>query len=199
MRHFFFTALTAITLCAGSAMAGGTAQEVVNDNRENTVTNTFGNCVRTKWQSADDICAPKQPAPAPVVQAPPPPPAPVISQDERTVYFNFDDASLTAEASTKLDALSAEVAASKGIVSASVVGYADKIGNSDYNVKLSQRRATAVKQYLDTKLSIPTSVAAVEGLGAVTSTTQCDGMKRAEKINCLAGDRRVEVQFKYQQ
>jgi OOP family OmpA-OmpF porin len=200
MRYTLLIAISALTLgFAATASASSNAREVVNDNGSNLVTNTFGNCVRTKWQSADDVCAPKKPEPKPVVMAPAPAPAPVISQDARTVYFNFDDASLSAEAIAKLDALSQTVASSKGIVSASVVGYADKIGNSDYNVKLSETRAGAVKQYLDTKLNIPTSVAAVQGLGSVTSTTQCDGMKRAEKINCLASDRRVEVQFKYQQ
>jgi OOP family OmpA-OmpF porin len=199
MRHTLIIALAALALGTASAQAA-TDRETVNDNHKGIVTNTFGNCVRTKWQAADDVCAPKKEAPKPVVQAPPPPPAPVISQDARTVYFNFDDAGLSAEATQKLDALAQTVANSKGILSASVVGYADKIGNSEYNVKLSQKRATAVKNYLDTKLSIPTSVAAVQGLGSVTSTTQCDSIKnRQEKINCLSGDRRVEVQFKYQQ
>lgn len=198
MRYTLLIAFSAFALSAASAQATSD-RETVGDNFEGIVTNSFGNCVRTKWQAADDVCAPKK-EPKPMVQAPAPAPVPMISQDARTIYFNFDDAGLSGQATQKLDALSQTVAASKGILAASVVGYADKIGNSEYNVKLSQKRATAVKSYLDTKLSIPTSVAAVQGLGSVTTTTQCDSIKkREEKINCLSGDRRVEVQFKYQQ
>lgn len=200
MRQPIFLALALLTITASASFAA-TDQEVVNDKGRNVLTNTFGNCVRTKWQSSNDVCAPAKPAPAPApVAKAAPAPAPVLSQDERTVYFNFDDASLTAAATQKLDTLSQVVANSKGIVSASVVGYADKIGNSDYNVKLSQKRAGVVKQYLDSKLNIPTSVAAVQGLGSITTNTNCDSDKnRASKINCLASDRRVEVQFKYHQ
>ncbi|MBY0355832.1 MAG: OmpA family protein [Rickettsiales bacterium] len=202
MRHSFLVALTALSITlAASANASSNAREVVNDHGSNIITNTFGNCVRTKWQSADDVCAPQKPAPAPVAApVPAPAPAPVISQDARTIYFNFDEASLSATAIQKLDTLSQTVAASSGILSATVVGYADKIGNSDYNVILSQKRAGAVKQYLDSKLNIPTSVAAVQGLGSITSNTTCDATKkRTDKIECLANDRRVEVQFKYKQ
>lgn len=197
MRSSLLT-FAAVCLLAGASLASG-PRETVNDKDSDVIVNTFGNCVRTKWQSADDVCAPKKEEPKPVVQAPPPAPEPVIGREARTVYFNFDDASLTMDAVQKLDALSSQVAMSKAIVAASVVGYADKIGNADYNVKLSQQRATAVKQYLDTKLNIPTSVAEVQGLGSITTTTECDGLKRAEKINCLSNDRRVEVQFTYQQ
>ena len=70
MRSSLLT-LAALCLLATGALADG-PRETVNDKGDDVVTNTFGNCVRTKWQSDDDVCAPKKEEPKPVVQAPPP-------------------------------------------------------------------------------------------------------------------------------
>lgn len=178
--------------------ANAEVKETVSDDRSQVITNTWGNCVRTKWQASNDECAPA-PAPAPVVQAPPPPPV-TIGRDARTVYFDFDKATLTPEAKQKLDALVAQIKASKAIVSASVVGYADQLGSNEYNIKLSERRARAVEAYVDQYVTIPTSVGQVRWAGESNPVTNCENVKkRAEKITCLAADRRVEVEFKYQQ
>lgn len=178
--------------------ANAEVKETVSDERSQVITNTWGNCVRTKWQASNDECAPA-PAPAPVVQAPPPPPV-MIGRDARTVYFDFDKDTLTPEAKQKLDALVAQIKTSKAIVSASVVGYADQMGSNEYNIKLSERRARAVEAYIDQYVTIPTSVGQVRWAGESNPVTNCDNVtKRAEKITCLAADRRVEVEFKYQQ
>ncbi|MFO1243125.1 MAG: OmpA family protein [Rickettsiales bacterium] len=173
-------------------------KDTVSDDRRQVITNTWGNCVRTKWNAPDDECAPKAaPAPTPVVQAPPPV---QIARDARTVYFDFDKDTLTPEATQKLDALANTIRTSRGIVSASVVGYADQMGSNEYNIKLSERRARAVESYLSQRVSIPTSVGKVRWVGESNPVTNCDNIKkRADKIACLAADRRVEVEFKYQQ
>lgn len=184
-----------LVTCFGDA-ALAQVKDTVSDKRANIVVNTFGNCVRTKWDSASDACAqPVAEAPAPVVE-----PAAQLSQEQRTLYFDFNKSNLTSESVQKLDTLSAAVRASKGVVRADIVGYADEIGGDDYNVKLSERRSHAVKGYLDQQISIPTEVAAVRGLGETNSVTDCKAIKaRKAKIACLAKDRRVEVQFQYQQ
>jgi len=57
-----------------------------------------------------------------------------------------------------------------------------------------------VKKYLDGKINIPTEVTDIRGLGESNSVTDCKKIKaRKAKIACLAKDRRVEVQFQYQQ
>lgn len=194
-RFFYCLALMATVFVTMPASAEN--KDTVADDRKNVVTNTWGNCVRTKWMAPSDPCAPAAPAPAPVVQAPPPV---IVGRDARTVYFDFDKDILTPEATQKLDALVATVKSSKAIVGASVVGYADKMGTPQYNVKLSERRARAVESYLDQRLTIPTSMGQVRWLGDTSPVTSCDNVKkRAEKIACLAADRRVEVEFKYQQ
>jgi outer membrane protein OmpA-like peptidoglycan-associated protein len=188
-----------LVTCFGTA-AQAQVKDTVTDKRANIVVNTFGNCVRTKWDSATDACAqPVAATPAPVA-APAPQPVAQLSQEARTIYFDFNKDALTAESVQKLDTLSAAVLASKGVVRADIVGYADEIGSDSYNVKLSERRSHAVKKYLDGKINIPTEVTDIRGLGESNSVTDCKKIKaRKAKIACLAKDRRVEVQFQYQQ
>ncbi len=195
------SAAVAVTMAALSFPAAAEPKKTVRDDRTGIVVNTFGNCVRTKWDADQDICAPEKPEPAPApVAAPAPAPAPVISLEQRTIYFDFDDASLTTDAVAKLETLAGIIRTSPHILGGDIVGYADEMGNSDYNVALSQRRAKAIDEYLSSRVSIPVNVVAVQGLGETNSVTNCEGISsREEKISCLAADRRVEVQFKYQQ
>lgn len=202
MRTFStFLGLTAaaLTLLATANPSFSDERDTVIDDRSNIIVNTFGNCVRTKWNANNDECAPA-PAPAPQPVAQPAPPPPAISLEQRTVYFDFDDATLNAEAVNKLNTLATIVRANPQIIKADIIGYADQMGDSDYNVALSQRRADAVDQYLSQLITVDTSVLEIRGLGESNSVTNCAGVtNRTEKIACLAADRRVEVQFKYMQ
>ncbi len=186
-------------LLTGAQARAEDSQKAARDGWDGVVRNTFGNCVRTKWDAAMDPCAPPAPPappPPPVVQAPPPPPK--ISLDQRTIYFDFDSAKLTPEAVAKLDALVSIIQSSNQIIQAGVIGYADEIGNEAYNMALSQKRADAVEEYIASRVSIDTRVLELRALGESNSITTCDGIKnRAEKITCLAQDRRVEIAFKY--
>ena len=194
-----------LVTCFGTS-AQAQLKDTVSDKRANIVVNTFGNCVRTKWDSATDACAQAapvaQPAPAVVPAATPiaEQPAAKLSQEARTIYFDFDKDKLTTESIQKLDTLAAAVRASKGVVRADIVGYADEMGTNGYNVALSERRSNVVKAYLDKQITIPTEVTDIRGLGETNSVTDCKEVKaRKAKIACLAKDRRTEVQFQYQQ
>jgi OOP family OmpA-OmpF porin len=191
----FSVGLAFVSLSASAA----DSQKPAVDERDQILHNTWGNCVRTKWQSANDACAPAAPEPAPApVAAPAPAPEPVATLDQRTVYFDFDSAALTAESVGKLDALVEIIKNSKQIIQAGVIGYADEMGNEAYNLALSEQRSEAVRNYLDSRVSIDTKVLEVRSLGEGNPVTNCAGIKtRAEKIACLAQDRRVEVAFKY--
>ena len=80
-----------------------------------------------------------------------------------TVFFDFDKSELKPASIATLDAL---VAKAKGkIVEATiVVGHTDSMGTSEYNQKLSVRRADAVKAYLISK-GIDPSCVFTEGKG----------------------------------
>ena len=129
------------------------------------------------------------------------PPAPEVMTKNFSfssdVLFAFGKANLKPEAAQALDAANNEINA-LGLANPSIQvnGHADRIGKQDANLKLSQRRAETVANYLVSKGRNPANVTAV-GYGSANPVTgnTCDAVKgRKALIACLAPDRRVEVQ-----
>src|SRR5262245_23847168 len=83
---------------------------------------------------------------------------------EVAVHFGFDQADLTKKAKQALDELAKDVPNTKQYI-VEVVGGADSTGSSQYNYVLSQRRASAVIQYLAEKHNLPAHKVYVIGLG----------------------------------
>ncbi|MDO8349942.1 MAG: OmpA family protein [Gallionella sp.] len=79
-----------------------------------------------------------------------------------------------------------------------VTGHTDRIGSQAYNMKLSTRRAEAVKVYMIETLGIASDKITAKGMGEevpVTKPGECKGNKATRQlIACLAPDRRVEVE-----
>jgi len=73
-----------------------------------------------------------------------------ITMNESIVTFAFDSSNLTSVAQTNLDKL-AKVLVDNPDTNINVYGHTDSKGADDYNMKLSQRRADAVKAYLSSK------------------------------------------------
>lgn len=74
-----------------------------------------------------------------------------------------------------------------------VTGHTDRIGSDAYNQKLSERRAEAAKNYLVGKGVSANRLAAV-GKGESSPVVTCNDRKRSGLIECLAPNRRVEVE-----
>jgi len=87
------------------------------------------------------------PAPAPVSTAPAPAPAQAPAAANYTVYFDFDSWTLKAEQLKVLDDVIASARAG-GQSNINIVGHTDTSGPSDYNQKLSVRRANVVVEAL---------------------------------------------------
>ncbi|MBA4274461.1 MAG: hypothetical protein C0436_02275 [Alphaproteobacteria bacterium] len=186
-----------VSSISGAAFAQS-AQDAAYDKRNGFVADTNGNCVRTKWMGAEDPCNPAQ-APAPVPVAAPAPAMPMVSLEQRSIYFDFDSAALTAESVAKLDGLAQIINASSAIQDVRIHGFTDQFGTSDYNTKLAGSRAAAVKSYLDGKSRLSTTIGDIKGIGKSAPEAQCEAMKsRNEKIACMAKERRVEIEFKAQ-
>lgn len=136
--------------------------------------------------------APK-PAPAVVAVVAPLPQKISYSGD---ALFAFDKAELKPEGRAMLDKLVQQLqGASYDAISA--IGHTDRFGTSDYNQKLSQRRAQAVKDYLVSRNIQATRVNA-EGRGETQPTTKaadCPGNKSVKTVACLQPDRRVDVEM----
>lgn len=193
-------ALTTVLLLSGQAFAQS-AEDSAYDKRGSSVIDTRGNCVRTKWMGENDPCAPDvapTPAPAPVAQpAPAAAPLPVVTLEQRTIYFDFDSAALTTDGTAKLNQLVALINDSSAVDSLVIHGYTDQFGADSYNSALAQRRAAAVKAYLDANSKLNTSVGEVLGLGKASPTEGCGAEKnRAKRIACMASERRVEIEIK---
>jgi outer membrane protein OmpA-like peptidoglycan-associated protein len=104
-------------------------------------------------------CDPLITPPAPVMAqapppAPPPPPPPAPAPQERIVlrgvHFDFNRARIRPDAMPILDE-AADILKQHSNVTVNVNGYCDAIGGVAYNLKLSQRRADAVVDYLESK------------------------------------------------
>lgn len=93
----------------------------------------------------EKVAEPVQPAAAPE-PAPPPAPAPVAFNAE-TVYFGYDDYTLSSEAQNKLQGLAQHLGTNKAAV-VQVEGHCDERGSIEYNLALGERRAQSVKNYL---------------------------------------------------
>jgi len=125
-----------------------------------------------------------RPAPAPVpapAPAPPPPPAPVQAPaaSEFTVYFDFDSWTLKAEQLKVLDDVIA-TARSGGQANITIVGHTDTSGSSDYNQKLSVRRANVVVEAL-VQMGARRNALHASGVGETDLAVQTgDGVKEAK-------------------
>ena len=79
-----------------------------------------------------------------------------------------------------------------------VTGHTDRIGSLKYNMRLSERRAVVVKDYLVKNANVDQKIIFWEGKGpkeAIPVTKFCDKrMKRKQLIECLSPNRRVTVE-----
>lgn len=200
MRQLLLATLT-ITLLLQAPAAFAVDQDAAFTKTKSFVGDTNGKCVRTKWMNQDDPCkpyVPPAPAPAPVpVAMPVVEPMPVVTLEQRTIYFDFDSAALSEEANAKLSGLATIINDSKAIADVRIHGFTDQLGTSSYNEALANRRASAVKTYLDERSRLASTVAEVKGLGKSAPEAACSAIKnREEKISCMSHERRVEIEFK---
>ena len=152
-----------------------------------------------------------QPAPKPVPAPPPPvqvtkpepkpepkpaaPKKPAVVNLASTELFEFNKAVLTKEARAKLDS---EVVAKLGdmreVRYIIVNGHADRLGSTQYNQRLSEKRADAVRAYLVSK-GVDAAKVETLGFGKTLPVKACpDQKERKGLIECLSPNRRVDVE-----
>jgi OmpA-OmpF porin, OOP family len=163
---------------------------------------------------------PEKPAPAPAPKAapapraepkpvPPPPPAPVAKPEVKpeppkkpavmnlasTELFEFNKAVLTQDARVKLDSeVVAKLKDLKDVRYIIVNGHADRLGSPQYNQRLSEKRAEAVRAYLVSK-GVDAAKVETLGFGKTLPIKACPDQKdRKGLIACLADNRRVVVE-----
>lgn len=214
-RTLIFAALAAAGLPGMSAAQDARNQGYLVDSYGNNITTSSntGLCWRdSDWTPARSVepCDPvarKAEAPAPRMVAAVPPPeraapaqAPARMGTQRVNFsadtlFAFDKSVLKPEGKVALDDFARLLGGSQYEV-IFVTGHADRFGSNDYNQKLSERRAHAVKDYLVSR-DVSANRLTADGKGETQPVTQagdCLGAKSAKVIACLQPDRRVHVE-----
>lgn len=125
-----------------------------------------------------------------------PAPAPTVINLASTELFDFNKATLTEDAKHKLDS---EVVAKLKEVGAvryiNVNGHADRLGSAQYNQRLSEKRADAVRAYLVSK-GVDAGKVETFGFGKTAPVKSCPDQKdRKSLIECLSPNRRVVVEI----
>ena len=140
------------------------------------------------------------PAPPPVAPAPPPAPMPVMPMKvtfSADSLFDFDKAVVKPEGKQRLDKFSADLKGTQ-YDAVQVTGHTDRIGSQAYNLKLSGKRADAVRAYLVESGGVASNKIAAKGINGdkpVTRPGDCKGTKPSKAlIACLQPDRRVDVE-----
>lgn len=125
-----------------------------------------------------------EPAATPVEAAPAQPQVP----NNYIVFFDFDRSAISPEADRIVAAAAANAQQAKA-TTIEVTGHADRSGSANYNMRLSQRRAEAIKQALVDK-GIPADQIAVTAAGeSQPLVATADGVREAQ-------NRRVQVILK---
>lgn len=193
--------VAALALASGSVMAGEFPN--LTDAQGAPVRDASGACVQTSGILHAE-CQPKKAPPPPPPKkeepkpAPPPPPkaepkpAPVSVKQSVVIQadalFDFDKSVVRPDGKKSIDEAIAKL---KGVDVEMVIatGHTDSIGTDEYNQKLSERRAAAVKDYLVSK-----------GMPAAKITTIGKGESQPVATNKTAEgrqkNRRVDIEFK---
>jgi outer membrane protein OmpA-like peptidoglycan-associated protein len=163
----------------------------VGESKINPALQTHRVLAGLRWSFKKEAPPPPPPPPPPVAQAPPPPPPPPPKKEKivlRAVHFDFDKADIRPDARPILDD-AAHILKQRGDIDVVVEGHTDSMGSDAYNMKLSNRRAEAVKRYLADH-GIAASRITSEGFG------ESEPVASNETAEGRAQNRRVELHVK---
>jgi OOP family OmpA-OmpF porin len=173
--------------------------------------NGFGQCWRSGSWTPDQAAEPcdavpraaaPAPAPQPVARSVEPQPAPVVAAPPATretitlsadVLFDFGSAKLKEPGMRKLDEMAQRVRSAEQIT---IIGHTDRLGSTQYNQKLSEARAKAVRDYLLPGAAAERMKIVGKGESETVVAGGCKGKAAGRAlIECLQADRRVEIEL----
>jgi len=174
--------ISVFSISASSAFAGSSSHNkkaVLDKDGDPILSKYSDNCVITKWEGSKGGCINI-----------------ADIEGDATIYFDFADSHLNAQARKDLRKLEKKIGSSKNNVKhIHIVGYADRIGDAYYNKQLSEERAKSVQRYLKSK-GISSKATHLEARGE-SKSYGCQGKDGAELISCLKKDRKVELLVEY--
>jgi outer membrane protein OmpA-like peptidoglycan-associated protein len=123
-----------------------------------------------------------------------PQPAPPSASPQRTsislnVFFEFDSDRILPDYFRDLEKLGNVLTAPEYSVNrVQVEGHTDSVGSDSYNLRLSERRAESVKQYLVQRFQIPSDRLVVRGFGKsqpIASNATPDGRDKNRRVEVV--------------
>lgn len=193
------TILRTAVACVGLAAMSVSAQ-YLTDATGDVVRNNYGDCVHSGFWSLDDAIVGCDGKIAEVVVVatefaavePTPPRIEQVTLDADT-FFGFDRAELRPIAQERLDELLGALRGYDDLVAVRIAGHADRIGDEAYNRQLAMDRAEAVKTYLVGQGRLDPDRIEVISRGEADPRVKCTGMRGQDLVECLAPNRRVEI------
>lgn len=131
--------------------------------------------------------------PPPVVKADPIPAKITLQADASFKFDRSDLAGILPAGKARLDQLLRDLNQVDDVTGIRVEGFTDRLGSDSYNRQLSARRAETVKRYLQNG-GVKAPITA-RGRGKEDPVVQCNDRNREALIDCLAPNRRVELDF----
>jgi OmpA-OmpF porin, OOP family len=182
-----FALLAFATAFSPAAQAQGTAElcNPVVDSTGDPVNSVGSN--RLVIHNGTVPCPPQVTA-APAAPVPAPAPAPNLADSVYFTFFDFDRATITPAAQDIVNTVIADFRRNQAN-GVNVVGHTDTSGPPQYNQRLSERRATAVRDAL-VRGGIPTGTVSTSGLGETQPLIATgDGVREPS-------NRRAEIRFR---
>lgn len=218
MKHHILLSFTTAAILVTGALSVSAAESLVDGYAKSgggVAKNSYGECWRTSYANSTEKlleCGYEAPKPEPMAApAPVPKPEPVVVTKEVVatstavsltttiaemvdikagVLFGFDSAELSDDGKSIINERIQRFSG-KNIktLEVKVVGYTDASGPTAYNLKLSERRARTVADYLEQNTKIPDEEVESVGMGEENPIAD-NGSREGRKLN-----RRVEIHF----
>jgi len=119
-----------------------------------------------------------------------------LESDTLFAFGRSDFQSLQADGQRQLNAIASKLLSTEDIGRILISGHADRLGDAQGNLRVSQQRAETIRTYLAGK-GIPTELLEATGEGSAKPLVQCaENLPRAALIQCLEPNRRVEIEIR---
>jgi OOP family OmpA-OmpF porin len=140
-----------------------------------------------------------RPAPQPVAAARVEPPSGAAASPNvinlPPILFDFGKAAIGSQAKATLEGEVRPKLMERNRILCVINGHADELGSAQYNQALSEKRADAVRAYLES-IGVDGSKIKVVAFGQRLPEKTCEAVKgRAARIACLAPNRRVTIEL----
>ncbi|WP_263264696.1 type VI secretion system membrane subunit TssM [Pseudomonas sp. RIT-PI-S] len=119
-----------------------------------------------------------------------------LESDTLFAFGRADFQSLKTEGQNQLSAIAGKLLNTPNIGKVIIAGHADQLGDPQGNLQVSRQRAQTIKTYLTGK-GVPAELMVAIGKGSEKPLVQCDLQQpRAQLIDCLEPNRRVEIEVR---